>query len=152
MQSSNLACKCRNASHTPFHCHCNGLPYSCDYLVPLGHEGRVSILCINNPDIAGVAIEQAVIGGGTRVVTNAAGKCNIVCIKNSKTWYPYKELKRCCGDCEMLMYRPWLLNPQYDSEIVLPAGCYRFVAYDCDYNLIVPGAKDLAMIMNVEQC
>lgn len=151
MRCSN-GCPCRQKAHTPFHCHCADVPYSCDYSVPLGHEGSVRIFCINDPDILGVGIEQAVIGGGSRVETTPAGKCKIVCIKHSKTWYPFKEIKRCCNDCDMLKYRPWLLSPNGDNAIVLPAGCYRFVVYDCDYNLIVPGPKDLAMIMNVEKC
>jgi len=151
--SCSDSCPCKQSQGTPFYCHCSGEPYSQMYRVPLGHEGSARIFDICNPDIAGVGIEQAIIAGGSRVERDASGKCRIVCLKTSKKWYPYKEIERCCHDCDMLKYRPWILCPRTSSdEIVLPGGCYRFVAYDCDYNLIVPGPQDIAMLLTVEKC
>lgn len=146
------SCPCKQSQHTPFHCHCTNVPYTCDYVVPLGHVGDARVLDICNPDILGVGIEQAVIGGGPRVFRDANNCSQVACLKTSKSWHNFKEVERCCGDCDMLRFRPWLLTPRGDNAIELPSGCYRFVVYDCDYNLIVPGPKDIAMLLNIEKC
>jgi len=147
--SSN--CPCKQSQKTPFYCHCSGEPYSQKFIIPLGHEGCARIYNISNPDILGIGIEQAITGGGQRVERDANNKCRIVCLKTRETWYSYKDVN-CCDTNQMVIYRPWLLTPQGDCKIILPAGCFRFVAYNCDYDLVVPGAQDIAMMLTIEKC
>lgn len=132
-----------SAVEHPFYCHCENSHCSYSVCIRAGYVGCVNLFDILNEDIMGVGIEHAMKVGGSFVDNS----CRINCIKTKTIWRPHRE-SVCCyryNGRECRIVKPWVLCPDGDCYIELPAGIYRFCAYDCDYTPYVPGPQDILM-------
>lgn len=152
--SLSASCGCHAETKWPFACHCTEDYFSYKCKIPAGHQARVRIFAINSDLICGIGIEQMVKPQGPIITTPPEGSCCrkpiVHCRSKKEHWFPYKEVACCDHETNTPFIKPWLMTPYGDCEICLPCGCYRFVAYDANYDPVVPEPQDIIMQAQIE--